>query len=1035
MRPAEIYKSKIFWALLVPVLLVGLYALLGFKVAPGIVRDQAQAFVRENYGRELQIGAVQIHPFKLQLDVRDLSLPDVDGETMVGFDRLFVDFELSSLWERAFVFKDITVDAPVVRAVVRADGALNLADLALPEDPQAEVEPPPSLWIQSLAVGQGLIQFVDNARATPFERTFRDVGFALEDFRTTPEGGDFRFRANTRSDESFEWKGRFALAPLILSEGEFKVVGLQAPGVAEFLGEALPFGLTSGSIDLAGTYHVTLGEPLSLEVQLPRIDLTGLALRARGESEDWVKIPSIGVADTSLSLLGQSVTVGTITVADLTTQAWLSPDGSVNLQRLFAPAAQPAAPASPATDREPTDGASATADMSSTDEPSAQPWTVTVSSIAIDRAAIDFEDRSTEPTKKFSIAPVSARVGEASLDLARPLPVTLTATINDHASFEASGTLTPDPLAAELDVKLAKARMQILQPYILPLADLTITGGELDVAGKARLDPPGRDRPEIQFEGEVSIGDFKSVDNALEQDLVNFRRLQLKKLSFAMGPDALSIDQVLVTQPYARVIISEQQIVNIAAVLDPAGTAAILEERRADAARSPAEKRRIAKEAEAAKKAAEKARRSGTAKPAPAPATTPASESMPIRVRQVRIDGGRMNFSDYFVQPNFSAEVQDLEGTITGISSAANARAAVDLAGSVGEFSPVAIKGELQPFAFDRYTDMGLRFENIELPIFNPYSGPIAGFNIAKGKLTTDLHYLIQERKLDAQHEIRVDQLEWGEATETQGEATLPVKFATSLLKDKDGVIKLDVPVGGTLDDPTFRIGPIVWQVIKNIIVKAVTAPFALLGSLFEGAEDAQFVDFAPGEATLDPAIGERLAALSRSLVEKPELNLDIPIGTVPEIDKPRLVERAYEDAVTAATGVVLGGRRKDGESVPAFDQLEPKQQIAVLSTLVKQQTGAEPQIPEPPEPPEGTSRAEAKALRQAAKIEFLEGKAREGIMVPETELERLAEARAGAIEGALLEGGGVDPTRVFKVRDGKVTSHENKVRFELGLK
>jgi hypothetical protein len=132
---------------------------------------------------------------------------------------------------------------------------------------------------------------------------------------------------------------------------------------------------------------------------------------------------------------------------------------------------------------------------------------------------------------------------------------------------------------------------------------------------------------------------------------------------------------------------------------------------------------------------------------------------------------------------------------------------------------------------------------------------------------------------------------------------------------------------------------------------------------------------------------------------------------------------------------VVLGGRRKDGESVPAFDQLEPKQQIAVLSTLVKQQTGAEPQIPEPPEPPEGTSRAEAKALRQAAKIEFLEGKAREGIMVPETELERLAEARAGAIEGALLEGGGVDPTRVFKVRDGKVTSHENKVRFELGLK
>jgi hypothetical protein len=237
---------------------------------------------------------------------------------------------------------------------------------------------------------------------------------------------------------------------------------------------------------------------------------------------------------------------------------------------------------------------------------------------------------------------------------------------------------------------------------------------------------------------------------------------------------------------------------------------------------------------------------------------------MPIRIREVRIDAGRMDFADYFIQPNFAADINSLEGVVTGVSTNPNAHAKVDLKGKVGEFSPVTIAGEIQPFAYDRFTDIGLKFENISLPVFNPYSGRFAGFNIAKGKLTTDLHYAIVDRKLDAKHHIRIDQLEWGEATASKEAVPLPIKFATSLLKDVNGVIDLDVPVTGTLDDPRFRIGPIVWQIIKNILVKAVTAPFRFLGSLFKGAEDAQFVEFIPGDATLTATSAVKLATLAK---------------------------------------------------------------------------------------------------------------------------------------------------------------------------
>ena len=80
------------------------------------------------------------------------------------------------------------------------------------------------------------------------------------------------------------------------------------------------------------------------------------------------------------------------------------------------------------------------------------------------------------------------------------------------------------------------------------------------------------------------------------------------------------------------------------------------------------------------------------------------------------------------------------------------------------------------------------------------------------------MQYHVENRKLDAKHHIVIDQLEFGAATESKQAVPLPIKLAVSLLKDRNGVIDLDLPVGGSLDDPTFRIGPIIWKVFVNLI-------------------------------------------------------------------------------------------------------------------------------------------------------------------------------------------------------------------------
>ena len=396
-----------------------------------------------------------------------------------------------------------------------------------------------------------------------------------------------------------------------------------------------------------------------------------------------------------------------------------------------------------------------------------------------------------------------------------------------------------------------------------------------------------------------------------------------------------------------------------------------------------------------------------------------------------------MNFSDYFVEPDFSADVQDARRHDHGACRAPRIRAPrCSSQASSTEFSPVSIEGELQPFAFDRHTDLKMAFENISLPIFNPYSGPLAGYNIAKGKLTTRLHYRIDDRKLDAQHNIRIDQLEWGEASATQGEATLPVKFATSLLKDRDGVIKLDVPVGGTLDDPTFRVGPIVWQVIKNLIVKAVTAPFALLGSLFAGAEEAQFVDFAPGEAALDPATAERLDALAKSLAERPQLKLDVPIGAMPDIDRPALAERAYQaalaDAVASRKPKSAPGRRSSPGIRDAGTETAHRGADGARDAADRRRSRRCRNRPRRRRAPRARTR---RRCDEAATLEFLEQAAHGPAWSCRTQTStgsaRSARGPSRRRCSAAARSSRRASSRCAKARS---SAHEGKVRFELGL-
>jgi hypothetical protein len=385
---------------------------------------------------------------------------------------------------------------------------------------------------------------------------------------------------------------------------------------------------------------------------------------------------------------------------------------------------------------------------------------------------------------------------------------------------------------------------------------------------------------------------------------------------------------------------------------------------------------------------------------------------MPMRIGTVQITDGSADFADFSVQPNFAAGMMALTGTVTGLSSDPNSRATVKLAGNVDRYAPVDITGQVNLLSAAVFTDIALNFRNMELTTFNPYSGKYAGYNISKGKLTTELHYKVDQRKLDAQHHIVLDQLEFGAATDSKEAVPLPVRLAVALLKDRNGVIDLNLPVSGSLDDPQFRVGPIIWQAFVGLLTKIVSAPFAIIGSLFGGGDELSYVDFQAGSAMLAADQQDKIAMLAKALAERPQLKLDIPLQTIAPADDAALARASFDGALAPL--------------LAAGTAATPEQRLAALTQLYQQQVGTMPAYPMP---------ASADTDMTGSDIAFLEDALKPRFSATQTQKDALARARADAVQAAVLSNTEIMPERVFLTeRRSDKSPGSDGARMELTL-
>lgn len=509
--------------------------------------------------------------------------------------------------------------------------------------------------------------------------------------------------------------------------------------------------------------------------------------------------------------------------------------------------------------------------------------------VQADLAQFKARDESLKPALDIALQSLRVTADRLAMGPGQSNFTLAAAGIQGNGKLDLKGAFTPQPLTLKTSVDLSELNVASFAPYAASSVNATVRAITLGAKGNAEFAAAAGAAPmKASWKGGVEVTGVDLQDRVNKDDFLNWKRLGFTGMDISVAGDKIGakLGDIALEDFYGRVLLNAQGRLNVMDLVAAPGQAG----------------GSITQDTQTPGRSA-----------APPPAAPAAKGGgMPdISVNSVTLSRGRMTFTDRFVKPNYVAELSNIDGSITAVSSTNPQPAKVKVTGRVYTTAPLSISGVVQPFAKFLLLDLKASAKGVDLPRFNTYSAKYVGYPIKRGKLSVDLEYKIKDRALQASNHVVLNQLTFGDKTNSPDATKLPVLLAVALLKDSRGNIDINLPISGSLDDPEFSVGGIVVRVLLNLVVKAVTSPFSLLASAFGGGEELSYVEFAPGSAVLTEDSMQRIDTLTKALVDRPALKMDISGRADPKTDMEGLRQAWVDGKIRAAKAAATTPRGK----------------------------------------------------------------------------------------------------------------------------
>ncbi|QDK37103.1 DUF748 domain-containing protein [Bdellovibrio sp. NC01] len=503
-------------------------------------------------------------------------------------------------------------------------------------------------------------------------------------------------------------------------------------------------------------------------------------------------------------------------------------------------------------------------------------WLLFIEHIKISNSKLNFQDETHNTPLSLPLGPVSLSASDISTHLDSETSInSLAIDVGEKGHVKVSGSMTPKPFSADLNLDMAEIPLEFLTAYLSDKTYLVLQQGSTDIKGKLRYQ-----KGNIIFNGDSNIHDLVLNQAEVEQPVVTWKRLDLKKIEVQTSPMSVKVDEAILKELDTEIILRKDGTLNYRTVLrNPPPLP------KAKSNTAPANKKAVV-----AKETAEK-------KPA-----------FDFNVGKLTLIDSQLDYADEQIRPNFRAHVHGINGTIEPISPDPQQKINVAIAGAVEDYGKFQGKGYYIPGVKYPSLNLDMSFHNIEMTTFTPYAGVFAGYEIKKGKLFLDFNYVLVNHRIKGKNQVLLDQFELGNKIESDKAPHWPLKLALALMKDRKGQIKFKLPVEGDVNSPSFSWGNLVWTAIKNMFVNILAAPFDFLSSAFGGGEDLQTVFFEPGAASLTTNESAKILNLAKALNERPNLSLEIK-GQYQNSDIATLQEEEYDARLQAELKKANGNR------------------------------------------------------------------------------------------------------------------------------
>ncbi len=819
----------------------------------------------------LKIAFVDGKPGERRLELRGearidgLAIKRRDGSALASAKNVAVAIDRVDLISGDASIATVAIEAPVVEVKRLADETMEWSRPLVDRPAAASrttrsdaspVEHAPQLSIGNLAINGGTATLADETAG--FQSTLTDVSLVASNV-TTRAGQQAHVKlAFVSSDRIASFSGEADVEPMApAATGRFTLSKFSLGLLFPYYKSALAVDVQKGSLDLACAFALDAAGELRLSDGEATISELRIALP--GNREPLWQVPKLAASGIDVDVSGRKVTIDAVQGQRAALRLVREADGSLQMARLVR--------------------AKSNADAGAAEAP----WTVLARKLVLDRVAIDFEDRVPQPPVKLAVRELAVTATEVTNAPGTRSNVALRSRVGERGRVSFAGQVNRELYRVNGEIDASGLSLTSLKPYIEPRVNVVLTDGTVAAKGRVSVDASNADAVQASWKGDVSIADFAALDKPTTSDLARWKSLALEGIDIATNPFRASVGRIGVDDFYARVIVYRDGTLNLTRLLTPGESP------------EPASDEK------------------------PPPSTQPAGErqALPLSIGNVDLERGNVNFSDFFVKPNYSANLTDVTGKVSAMS--AEQAGDVSVVARVDRSAPVEVAGHVQPFAKELSLDINAKARDVDLPPLTPYSVKYAGYGIEKGKLTFEVHYKVENRKLAAENHLMLDQLTFGEHVDSPTATKLPVLLAVALLKDSRGVIDVELPIGGSLDDPEFSVGGLIVRVIVNLMTKAATEPFALLSAAFGGGEELSTLAFPAGSARIDADAQKRIVTLAKALADRPGLKLSIGGHADPAADRDALRRAAVENALKRAKMKALVS---DGVAPASVDQV-----------------------------------------------------------------------------------------------------------------